>query len=156
MPTVIVENRHRRRLSREAKDLFKEYCQSAEIHSELNVTYKDVASRVFGWLNKQPIDIWNEVIKILEIEILSSKDKCFTGKLSRLVSVLDGFHPGVRVNISSSDQISNRVLSILEKGKNNEDENDVIITKVLRELREFNLTEKEINEWLDSVRDTLD
>jgi len=156
MPTVIVENRHRRRLSREAKDLFMEYCQSTEIHSELNVTYKDVASRLFGWLNKQPVDIWNEVIKILETEILSSKDKCFTGKLSRLVSALDGFHPGVRVNISSSDQISNRVLSILEKGKNNEDENDVIITKVLRELREFNLTEKEINEWLDSVIETHD
>lgn len=156
MPTVIVQNRQRRRLSREAKDLFKEYCQSTEIHSQLNVSYKDVASRVFGWLDKQPIDVWNEVIKILDTEIIASKDKCFTGKLSRLVSSLDGFHPGVRVNISSSDQISNRVLSILEKGKNNEEENDVIITKVLRELREFNLSEKEINEWLDSVRETLE
>jgi hypothetical protein len=127
-----------------------------DVHSELNVTYRDVAERIMGWLSKQPVEVWNEVIKIMEYEIISSKDKCFTGKLSRLISCVDGFHPGVRIAISTADQVSNRVLSIINKGRNDGTPNEEILALVLRELRDLELSNTQISEWMDTVRETLD
>ena len=73
----------RNKLSKQSKELLLSYCEYTDVHSELNVTYRDVAQRVMGWLNKQPVEVWNEVIKIMDYEIIASKDKCFTGKLYR-------------------------------------------------------------------------
>jgi hypothetical protein len=146
----------RNKLSPQAKKLFNEYCNNEEIHSELNVTYKDVADRVISWLYEQPIDIWNEVIKILETEIMASRDKCFTGRLSRLVSSLDGFHPGVRVSIATSDQISNRVLGIMERGKNEGIEKEELMKRIRTELTELEMTEEQMDEWLKTVDDMIE
>lgn len=146
----------RNKLSSEAKELFIEYCNSNEIHSVLNVTYKDVAERVIGWLNSQNVETWNEVIKILESEIMASKNKCFTGRISRLVSCLDGFHPGVRVKIATSDQISNRVLTTLKKCKDENLSKEETEKKITQELIELELDETQIKEWLDNVKDAFD
>ncbi len=146
----------KQRLSKEARELLFKYCEIADIHVELNVTYKQVAECIFGWLSRQSIETWNEVIKILDTEIIASKDKCFSGRLSRLVSVLDGFHPGVRVMIATSDQISNRVLSVLRKGRENGLEAEEILGDALQELRSLELSEVQINEWLDIVRENLE
>jgi hypothetical protein len=146
----------RNKLSPQAKKLFNEYCNNEEIHSELNVTYRDVADRVISWLYEQPIDIWNEVIKILETEIMASRDKCFTGRLSRLVSSLDGFHPGVRVSIATSDQISNRVLGVMERGKNEGIEKEELMKRIRSELTELEMTEDQMDEWLKTVDDMIE
>lgn len=146
----------RNKLSPQAKKLFNEYYDNDEIHCELNVTYKDVADRVISWLYEQPIEIWNEVIKILEVEILASKDKCFTGRLSRLVSCLDGFHPGVRVSIATSDQISNRVLGVIERGKNEGITKEELTKRIRAELTELEMTEEQMEEWLKTVDDIFD
>jgi len=149
-------SKNRNKLSKQSKELFLSYCENTDVHSELNVTYRDVAQRIMGWLNKQPVEVWNEVIKIMEYELIASKDKCFTGKLSRLISCIDGFHPGVRISISTADQISNRVLSVINKGQTDGIENEEIIAIVLRELRNLELNETQINEWMNTVRETLD
>jgi hypothetical protein len=146
----------RSRLSKEARELLFKYCESADIHVELNVSYKQVAECIFGWLNRQNMETWNEVIKILETELLTSKDKCFSGRLSRLISTLDGFHPGVRIMIATADQISNRVLSVLSKGRENNLDADEILGNALRELRSLELTEVQVNEWLEVVRENLE
>ena len=143
-------------LSKEAKSLLLKYCECTDIHVELNVTYKQVAECIFGWLSKQNIEVWNEVIKILDAELLASKDKCFSGRLSRLISCLDGFHPGVRISIATSDQISNRVLSVMNKGKDSGLEVEEIMTNVLRELKELELSETQINEWMNVVEENFD
>ena len=143
-------------LKPESKELFKSYCDSKEIHSVLNVTYKDVAERVISWLHRQPVETWNEVIKILETEILASKDKCFTGRLSRLVSCLDGFHPGVRISIATADQISNRVLLTIKKCKEENLDKETTIQRVIKELKELDLSEADIEAWLTTVRETFD
>jgi len=146
----------RNKLSPEAKELFLSYCDNQDYHSILNVTYKDVAEKVIGWLNKQNDEIWNEVIRILEIEILASKDKCFTGKLSRLVSCLDGFHPGVRIKIATSDQISNRILIEINKGKSENLDNEIIIKNVKNSLIELEVEPDQIEIWLTNVRESLE
>lgn len=149
-------SKNRYKLSTQSKELFMSYCENLDVHSELNVTYRDVAERIMGWLSKQPVEVWNEVIKIMEYEIISSKDKCFTGKLSRLISCVDGFHPGVRIAISTADQVSNRVLSIINKGRNDGTANEEILALVLKELRDLELSNIQISEWMDTVRETLD
>lgn len=146
----------RNKLSPEAKKLFNEYCENEEIHSELNVTYKDVADRVISWLYEQPIPVWNEVIKILESEILASREKCFTGRLSRLVSSLDGFHPGVRVSIATSDQISNRVLGVINRSRESSLSKEDTISLIRKELDELEMTEEQIDEWMKTVDDVLE
>lgn len=144
------------RLSKEARELLFKYCESTDIHVELNVSYKQVAECIFGWLSRQNIETWNEVIKIIDAEIVASKDKCFTGKLSRLVSALDGFHPGVRIMIATSDQISNRVLSVLNKGRERGLDVEEILGNALMELRSLELSENQVDEWLDIVRENLE
>jgi hypothetical protein len=146
----------RKRLSKEARELLFKYCAITDIHVELNVTYKQVAECIFGWLSRQNIEMWNEVVGILETEILASKDKCFSGRLSRLISVLDGFHPGVRIMIATSDQISNRVLSVLNKGRENGLDAEEILGNALKELRSLELSETQVNEWLDIIRENLE
>ncbi len=144
------------KLSPNAKKLFISYCENPDYHSILNVTYKDVAEKVIGWLNKQSDDTWNEVIKILETEIMASKDKCFTGRLSRLVSCLDGFHPDVRIKIATSDQISNRILMEINKGKENKLDNETILKNVNDALIELEIEPDQIEVWMTNVKESLE
>ncbi len=150
------------KLNPDAKKIYEKFCANEEIHSELNVTYKDVADRAISWLYKQPVEIWNEVIKILEKELFASEDKCFTGRLSRLVSCLDGFHPDVRISIATSDQISNRVLGVINRFKEDKGEKLTLVeanelfNKVTLELKELELTDEQIAEWMETVKETVD
>ena len=41
---------------------------------------------------------------------MSAECKCFTGRMGRLISCLDGFDPNIKINISTSEQISNIIL----------------------------------------------
>lgn len=151
-----METETRIKLSPKSRSIFDKFCANKEIHCELNVTYKDVADRVLSWLYKQPVPVWNEVIKILETELAAAEDKCFTGRLSRLVSCLDGFHPGVRVTIASSDQISNRVLAVIQKAKEENLSKEETLKRARAELAELEMSEKQIDEWMVTVEETLD
>lgn len=143
----------RKQLSPEAKILLKKFCDCEDVHSTLFVTYKDVAERVFGWLNKQSDEIYNEVINVLEKELKASEKVCFTGRLGRLVSSLDGFHPGVRVSISTSDQISNRVLKVIKQCKNEKLNADETKEKIMKELKELELSDEDAKAWISTVDD---
>ena len=150
------------KLSPDAKKIYEKFCANEEIHSVLNVTYKDVSERVISWLYKQPVEIWNEVIKIFEKELYASEDKCFTGRLSRLISCLDGFHPDVRISIATSDQISNRVLGVINRFKEGKgdkltaSEAMELFAKVTVELSELELTPEQTAEWLETVKETIE
>jgi hypothetical protein len=146
----------RNKLSPRTKALFEKFCASSEIHSELNVTYQDVAERVISWMHRQPDETWNELVKILEESITASEGMCFTGRISRLVSVLDGFHPGVRIAIATSDQISNRVLMVVNKGKEDGKSLEDIESEISKELDELGLSEEDKANWMTSVRDAFD
>lgn len=146
----------RSKLSPKTRALFDKFCNSSEIHSELNVTYKDVAERVISWMHRQEDETWNELVKILEEAVTASEGMCFTGRISRLVSVLDGFHPGVRISIATSDQISNRVLMIVNKGKEDGKTLSEIETEISKELDELGLSTVDKENWITSVRDAFD
>lgn len=149
----VSKNFTRKELSPEAQSLLKKYCASEDVHSTLFVTYKDVAERVFGWLTKQSDEVYNEVINVLEKELKASEHVCFTGRLGRLVSTLDGFHPGVRVSISTSDQISNRVLQLIEKCKEEKLNHEQTKEKITMELKELELSDEDAKAWIETIDD---
>jgi hypothetical protein len=142
--------------SEKARNLLKIFCRDTEIHSTLQVTYGDIANRVFSWLYTQPIETYNSVIEILESEILASEDKCFTGRISRLVSVLDGFHPGVRITIATSDQISNRILMKINDCKKRNLSIDDTKVEIEKELDALEIDDSQKKEWLQSVNDLFE
>ena len=41
--------------------------------------------------------------------------KCYTGRLTRLVNVLNGYYEDIKIHISDSEQISNIIISIKNK-----------------------------------------
>ena len=44
--------------------------------------------------------------------MIASEGKCFQGRLSRLINVINGYHPSVNVNISDNEQIGNVVIML--------------------------------------------
>jgi len=100
-------------LSESTKRLLFEYSDSTEIHSVLNITFGELLLNVYSLIleNKHK----DELLKILDVEIQDSECKCFTGRMSRLVNVLNGFVDGVKVEISNGEQIGNVIVLVKQK-----------------------------------------
>jgi Leucine-rich repeat (LRR) protein len=124
-------------------NLIIEYTLDNSIHTELNVTFSDVLlavwSRIREHINKQ------EIIKILNIEMLDSECKCFTGRLTRLVNCLCGFEQDIVYEIDSSEQMSNISKQLYSKYDNIED----YYKELRKEFLERGYTEEDIKKWSD-------
>jgi hypothetical protein len=125
-----------------SSELILTYCKDQSVHSILNVTFEEVLqsiwSKIRDNINKE------EIIKILNIEILDSECKCFTGRLTRLVNCMSGFDDNIKLEISDNEQMSNISKVLYEKYKDN-------IKDYQRELRkefeERGYSEEDINIW---------
>ena len=124
-------------------ELILTYCKDKSVHTVLNVTFEEVLnfiwSKIRDNINKQ------EIIKILNIEMLDSECKCFTGRLTRLVNCMSGFDDNISIQISDNEQMSNISKVLYEKYRDN-------IKDYQRELRkefeERGYSEEYIQMWL--------
>jgi hypothetical protein len=127
------------------KDLLFEYSNNNDIHSTLNVTFRDILIAVWNKIYIFNKSVQEEIIKVLNIEMYESKDKCFTGRITRLVNVLNGFDENIRLEISENEQKSNISKKLYDLYPNVED--------YKRELRiafiERGYSEKDIEDWYD-------
>ncbi len=93
-----------------------------------------------------------ELFIIMNKEINDSMCKCFTGRISRLINVLNGFDDNIKIQISEAEQIGN--ICIIMKQKL-EDENrfteELFKELVEKELLERNYNKKTIKEWLENI-----
>ncbi len=127
-------------LTIKSKNLLKEYFNNNDIHSLLQLTYKELCLYVFSRIeineNKE------EIKKILNQELIDSEGMCFTGRISRLINCLNGFDKEINVSISDSEQIGN-IISLIMKNK------EIINKKeeIIKSLRELNYDEETINVW---------
>ena len=82
-----------------------------------------------------------------------SINKCFTGKIARLVNCLNGFTDLVNINISDNQQIGILIVIIKQQL---ESENNYSIEKhkelVKKELIERNINKEIIEEWIDYIK----
>lgn len=115
------------------------------VHSQLNVTFKELFIAVYQRIHLN--EHKNEILRILLSELEDSKDKCFTGRLTRLVNSLNGFDEDVQIKIDDNEQIGN-VLTQLRKLYNND-----IVTfklKAIEHLQQLGYEIGVIELWLNN------
>ena len=89
-----------------------------------------------------------EILKILDEEIQSSQDKCFTGRITRLVSCLCGFENDIKLEIADNEQIGN-IISLIQNKYGNDI--DKIKEESRKQLLELGYSIEVINDWLDNL-----
>ena len=134
----------------EAKSYLLTYSEDETIHSVHDVTFSEVLTSVISEIISMKEELSSEVLKILSEEISDSICKCFTGRISRLVNSLNGFSPKVKVEISKNTQISTILAQTSEKISIAETEEEItkIKEETIKNLREHDFTEEEIEDWM--------
>jgi hypothetical protein len=106
-----------------------------------------VALPVLDYINDHPNR--QDLLRILQDEIVASEGKCLQGRLSRLINVLNGYHPDVRINISDNEQIGNIVIMLKRKYH----ELNELISFFVMEMNERNYEQNVVDEWVTHIKE---
>lgn len=117
--------------------LFDQF-RSNDIHSELKVTYIEIFCAVYNIIRSHVHK--DEMVKVLVQQMKQSSLLCFTGRISNLISALDGFTGIVRIEIPLVEQLSFIFIKFNNK-------KDLIIEELKK--RNISLEEKIVQEWLN-------
>ena len=127
-------------LNEKTKRLLLEYIENKDVHSVIGCTFEDLMIQVWSIIREHPES--NEIKRILNQEINDSICKCFTGRLSRLVNVLNGYSDLVSITISDNEQ-KNMIMSIGIRTYDNQEELEEYIRREFEE-RGF----EDVDEWI--------
>ena len=136
-------------LNQKTKEIITEYIDCNDIHSMLNITFKELFIAVVIEMNKLSPDLQIEIQKRLNEEMQDSECKCFTGRISRLVNCLSGYSDKVRIQISENEEISNIISVIMNKRGLKTVE--ILKEEVREALKERGYADEKIAEWLEYV-----
>ena len=128
----------------EVKREILNYCDDKTKHSIYLITFEDLFHYVMNRILKHQEK--DEILKILEEEIKDTICQCFTGRLTRLLNVLNGFYPDIQIQIGSNEQITNVILMLKEKY-----DGDELKEKVRMKLKERGYEEDVIEEWVSFI-----
>ena len=131
-------------ISEQVKREIINYCDDKTEHSVYLVTFEDVFYYVMNRIIKHENS--NEIMKILEAEISDTICQCFTGRVTRLVNVLNGYYDDINIKIGTNEQISNIIVAMMSKYEGEE-----LVEKIRKELEEREYDEETIIEWLSYV-----
>jgi Leucine-rich repeat (LRR) protein len=141
--TFILENEL---LNDKTKSLLFDYILNEDLFN--NITFKELLLVVLTIIETKPNK--NDIYEILNQEINDAECKCLTGRISKLINVLNGQDDRVIINISDKEQIGNIIVLI----RNNLG-NDYTIEKhkelVIKELKERGFNEDVINEYINYI-----
>ena len=134
-------------LTSQTKESLVEYNNYNDVHSILSVTFAEVLQSVWCVIQKHKDSV--EIKKILNTEMSDSLDKCFTGRLSRLINTLSGFDDRVCIKISDNDGIGNIIIMIIAKNKdmNSTEQKEICKLELLSRGYEQNI----IDEWIEYI-----
>jgi len=136
-------------LNQKTKEIITEYLDCNDIHTMLNITFKELFIAVVIEMESLSMELQIEIKKRLNEEMQDSECKCFTGRISRLVNCLSGYSDKVRIQISENEEINNIISVIMNK-------RGLKTIEILKEEMRLALTErgyehKKIAEWLEYV-----
>ena len=137
-------------LTSQVKSILLNDCNNNTVHCTLNITYLDLFKRVISIIETK--ENKNDILEIMNQEIIDSSDKCFTGKMSRLINVLNGNDERINIKISDNDDMNNTVICIKNKLLKENIytlEQHKLLAK--KELIEKGYEEKIINTFCDSI-----
>ena len=152
-PTIIIDELtililHNKILTQKTKNILFEYADNIDVHSLLNITFKELLLNIYSLIIKNENS--DEIFQIMNIEMNDSLCKCFTGRISRLVNCLNGFDENININISDNEQIGNIIILIknkliIENNYDLESHKKLVKTSLLERGYELNV----IEEWLE-------
>ena len=136
-------------LDKKTKEIITEYMDCKDVHTMLDITFKELFIAIVIEMEKLSPDLQKEIKQRLNEEMQESECKCFTGRISRLVNCLSGYSDKVKIQISESEEIGNIISVIMEK-------RGIKTTETLKEevsvaLKERGYIETTINEWLEYI-----
>jgi hypothetical protein len=136
-------------LTQKTKEIITEYIDCNDIHTMLNITFKELFTAVVIELESLSPDLQIEIQKRLNEEMQDSECKCFTGRISRLVNCLSGYSNKVKIQISETEEISNIISVIMSK-------RELKTIEILKEeisvaLKERGYADETIAKWLKYV-----
>jgi hypothetical protein len=135
-------------LTKETKESLFEYCRNSEIHSTLNISFSDFLIPV--WTRIQSHKESLEMKKIMNIEMTDALCKCFTGRLSRLLNVLNGYYEDIKIEISENDQIAN-IIYLTREFLSDKYDLEAHKELVRREMSERKYNSETIDIWVDAI-----
>ena len=94
--------------------------------------------------------------KIIVDELRDGMNTCLTGKISRMINVLNGFVPGIGVGISKNEEVANSILVIRNRntivyGTDTERYINETYPAVLQILEDACIPEEEQNVWTEYI-----
>jgi hypothetical protein len=134
-------------INAKTKNLLNSYCNSDYVHSNLKLKFSEVALPVLDYINGH--DSKTDLLKILDDEIIASENKCFQGRLSRLINVINGYCPDVNINISPNEQIGNVVIMLKSRCK----DLDELTSLFTKEMCEREYETDVIDEWITYIKE---
>jgi len=134
------------------KKALVEYCNDTSEHSLLHCTFKDLLQPV--WNRIQSHIEKDELKRILNTEMSDAICMCFTGRISRLVNVLNGYCDDVQVTIGTNEQIGNVIITIKNKLIDESRYTELLHKELVeKELQERGYEKATIDEWLMFIND---
>jgi len=129
------------------KNILLNYCSDEYIHSKLQLNYKEILLPVLDYIknNRQK----EELLNILYQEIQDSVSKCFQGRISRTINILNGYHECININISDNEQIGNLIINLQKKYSNQSE----LEENFIKEMQERNYTNEIIKEWINYMQE---
>jgi hypothetical protein len=137
-------------LSPGAAGKVRQLCAAGVKHPQHGVAFSDLLVRVHAIASRHEHSA--TVLQILRDEVEAGLETCLTGLMSRMVGALSGFVDGVKVTISSREELSNAVLVVRRSGAARYGNSDAYLTEVtpvvLQLLEDFCVPEPEHESWL--------
>ena len=126
------------------------FSKNKDLISQCNVDFFELLVAVWNCIVQNP---YSKYIKnVLNEEMKDAKDKCFTGRVSRLLNCLSGYDEVVEVKISDSEQIGNVISvaekNLLKKGNYTVKRHKKIATQTLKEM---GYTDDVISAWIEHI-----
>ena len=132
-------------LTMKTKELLCNFMQCPDRLSNSELSFADLFSIIWKVIKDHP---HSETLKlIMNQEMQECEDSCFTGRMNRLVNVLNGFDERVCIRISQSEEIANII--ILNRRKYEDVE--IVKNAVRRELEERLYSQAVIEEWVSNI-----
>jgi len=133
------------RLTEDIKGQIIQYIDDKEELVSSMVTFEDVLSKVIPRIIEHAES--SELFKILNDQMTEAECMCLTGRISRLVSTLDGFYDDIRIEVSSAEVISSIILQVTAVPGTVEEYKD----EATRRLLESGYTMGEIEQWVAAI-----
>ena len=129
----------------ETKRLLLEYMGYQEQNSLLFLSFAELFGIILQVIENHPDS--SSIKEILNQKMNDSICKCFTGRMNRLVNVLNGFDKRVIIKIADSDSIANVIIMLKKKYTNLTELKEA----VHKELIERGYEETVIKDWIDFI-----